>query len=178
MTASDSDLADWMRAYQTGDREAFRHLYRFLAPRLRGYLISLSLNRTLAEDLLQETFLQMHRSRHTYRSSLPVVPWAFAIARNCFRMERRSFFRKRQPETDLIALDELPLGETFASEHRLDLREALGTLREDWRESLLLHEVWGLRFKEIGSMLGIAEGAARLRAHRALAELRKKLHPL
>ena len=173
MTPTDRKLTEWMSAYQRGDREAFRQLYRHLAPRLRGYLISLSLNVSLAEDLLQETFLQIHRSRHTYRAPLPVVPWAFAIARNGYRMERRSFFRKRRPELELAALEELPLDRIVSHERVLELRNAVAGLRQDWREALLLHHVWGLRFKEIGGMLGIAEGAARLRAYRGLEELRK-----
>ena len=71
-----------MTAYQAGSMPAFEHLYARLAPPLLSYLTSLSRDRTRAQDLLQEAFLQIHRSRHAYRPDLPVRPWVFTIARN------------------------------------------------------------------------------------------------
>ena len=174
-TPAEGDLVEWMRAYQGGDRDAFRRIYDHLAPRLRGYLISLTFNPTLAEDLLQETFLRMHRARRSYRPPLPVVPWAFAIARNCFRMERRAFFRKWDREDGLEGLEELPLQQLFDRVDHVALREALEALGEDSREVVLLHHLWGFAFKDVAAMLGVSEGGARLKAHRAILQLRKRL---
>jgi RNA polymerase sigma-70 factor (ECF subfamily) len=94
------DLAALMARYQAGDGEAFERLYARLAPRLRRYLRSLARDPGWAEDLLQETFLHLHRARHTYDCRRPLEPWAYAITRHVFLMSRRA--RVRRGELDWI----------------------------------------------------------------------------
>jgi len=65
-----------MVAYQRGTMEAFETIYSALASPLRGFLRVLARERTVADDLLQETFLQLHRVRHTYEPGRPVKPWS------------------------------------------------------------------------------------------------------
>lgn len=173
----DDGLVDLMVAYQDGQLEAFEKIFETLAPGLRGYLISLTRRPDRAEDLLQETFLQMHRSRQSYSPPRPVKPWAFGIARNVWLMDRRSAARRSKHERP--AYDELPdlpiepVARMFPQTS--DLGEALREVQEDRREALLLHHVWGFRYREIGAMLGITERAAKLRAFRGVQDLREKL---
>lgn len=171
------ELSDAMVAYQRGELSAFDELYRHLAPKLRGYLAALTWNRPRAEDLLQETFLQLHRARRSYMPKRPVTPWAFAIARHVYLMDRRSAVRRRKFEVG--AIDELPEIPVPAAVEGLAARgillEALGQLSDDRREAVLLHHVWGFTFGEIGAMLGIREGTAKVRAHRGLQALREQL---
>jgi RNA polymerase sigma-70 factor (ECF subfamily) len=167
------ELRQLMTAYQAGSLRAFERLYEVLAPLLLAYLGALARDRTLAQDLLQETFLQIHRSRRAYRRDLPVRPWAFAIARHVWLMDCRT--RARRP----VANQELPdmpvpaAVEGLADRDRL--RRALGALLPDRREALLLHHLWGFSFAEIGQLLGIRADAAKLRSSRGMAELRKLL---
>ncbi len=70
----DEGLLEAMVAYQRGDMEAFETLYAALRGALTGYLRALSRDRAVAEDLLQETFLQLHKVRHTYQPPRPVKP--------------------------------------------------------------------------------------------------------
>ena len=93
------ELSQLMVAYQNGQMSAFESLYARLASDLRGYLTALSWKREKAEDLLQETFLQLHRARHPDIPPRPVRPWIFAIARHCYLMDLRVFARKRSRET-------------------------------------------------------------------------------
>ena len=86
----DKELVRLMIAYQNGEMPAFETLYKRLAPRLRGYLVSLTWSRDRAEDVLQETFHQLHRARHTYIPHRPVRPWVFAIARHLHLMDLRT----------------------------------------------------------------------------------------
>ena len=58
---------------------------------------------TLADDLLQETFMQIHRSRRTYEPGRPVTPWIYAIARHVYLMKRRSAGRRIRFEERLVA---------------------------------------------------------------------------
>ncbi len=166
-----------MVAYQRGTMEAFETLYAALAPALKGYLRSLARDGGVAEDLLQETFLQIHRVRRTYEPGRPVKPWVYAIARNTFLMHRRAASRRGRHEA--VAEDELPdvpvPAEFEALGDGATLRKAIARLPESRREPLVLHHILGMSFKEVGAVLGISEGAAKVRAHRALAEVRKAL---
>ena len=58
-----ADPRDLMQRYQDGDAGAFRELYALVSPRLPGYLLKMARSRAVAEDLLQQTFLKVHRAR-------------------------------------------------------------------------------------------------------------------
>lgn len=168
------ELRQLMTAYQAGSLHAFERLYAGLAPALLGYLSTLCGDRAHAQDLLQEAFLQIHRSRRTYRSDLPVRPWVFTIARHVWLMDRRT--RARRPKLDQD-LPDLPVpAEVEGLAERDRLRRALSALLPDRREALLLHHVWGFSFAEIGQLLGIRADAAKLRSSRAMGDLRKLLN--
>ncbi len=162
-----------MTAYQAGSMPAFEALYAALAPPLLAYLTALARDRGLGQDLLQETFLQIHRSRRAYRSGLPVRPWVFTIARHVWLMDRRLRGRRPLPDRELPDLPVPAEVETLADRDRL--RRALDAVLPDRREALLLHHVWGFSFAEIGQMLGIRPDAAKLRSSRGMGDLRQML---
>ena len=70
----EQQLVELMTRYQQGDAEAFTALYQSLKGPLQRYLWTFVRNTTIAEDLTQEAFLQIHRARHTYASPRPVRP--------------------------------------------------------------------------------------------------------
>lgn len=171
---SDEQLPRLMAAYQQGDAGAFDGLYRALRPRLHQYLSMLARSRSLADDLLQETFLHLHRSRRTYSPGRPVAPWAFAIARHVYLMDVRKQSRLREKE--LVPDDHVPdVPVPPEAEHlaeRLTLQRALAQLSPDQVEAVTLHHVWGFTFQEIGAVLGILPVTAKLRAFRGMTRLR------
>jgi RNA polymerase sigma-70 factor, ECF subfamily len=172
-SADEGELRELMRAYQGGAIEAFDALHAKLAMPLYHYLTALTRDRTRAQDLLQETFLQIHRSRRAFRPDLPVRPWVFAIARHVWLMDRRA--RSRRPAA-LAELPDIPVPPEVASLADRDvLRRALDRVLPDRREALLLHHVCGLSFAEIGQLLGIRPDAAKLRSSRGMADLRARL---
>jgi len=167
-----------MQGYLDGRIEAFDALYAACAGRLRGYLLSQCRDATLADDLLQETFMQIHRSRRTYQPGRPVTPWVYAIARNVYLMKRRSAGRRVRFEEALAA-------DSRASDGS---RDALGTIAEgyavrralrevppDQRQALLMHHVEGWSFVEIAARLGIRVNAAKTRAFRGMKKMREHL---
>jgi RNA polymerase sigma-70 factor (ECF subfamily) len=166
-----------MIAYQSGRIEAFDSLYKHLQPALFQYLLYKTLNASLSEDLLQESFLQLHRSRKTYLPGKPVLPWAIAIARNVFLMEGRSRRRREKYETgESASLPDAAVTKEFDKmAERETLRRALSLLPDEQREILLMHHAWGLSFAEIAGILGILRTTAKLRAHRAIKALRRIL---
>src|SRR6476661_7666387 len=95
---AEAALCTLMQGYLDGHLEAFDGLHAAFAGRLRGYLLSLCRDPALADDLVQETFMQIHRSRRTYEPGRPVTPWVFAIARNVYLMNRRSTGRRMRFE--------------------------------------------------------------------------------
>ena len=172
-------LIELMQAYQQGSADAFEEIFAALAVPLRNYLTSLTRDRARGEDLMQETFLQMHRSRKTYMPGRPVRPWAFGIARNVFLMFRRSSARRAKYEAG--PFEELPEAPTVGVAElfpdRQELAAALEDVPDDRREAVLLHHVWGFSFREIGEMLGISERAAKLRSFRGIQGLRSTIKP-
>lgn len=181
MTTEDSRSADEglrasMRDYQAGSLDAFHVIYANLAPPLGRYLRYLARNPDRAEDLLQETFLQMHRSRATYNPAFPVTPWAFGLARYVFLMNRRAARRYdavHDPHEDVPEVAVPAEMENLASADAV--RRAVAGLAQDQSEPLVLHHVWGFAFDEIAGMLGISSAAARARSSRAMSELRRVL---
>jgi RNA polymerase sigma-70 factor (ECF subfamily) len=166
-------LEPLMTAYQAGSMDAFEALYARLAAPLLAYLTALTRDRARAQDLLQESFLQIHRSRRAYRPGLPVRPWVFTIARHVWLMDRRARGRRPAFDADLPELPVPPDVDGLADRDRV--HRALGSVLPDRREALLLHHVWGLSFAEIGQMLGIRADAAKLRSSRGMADLRRAL---
>src|SRR5258707_10308784 len=81
VTAEES-LDQAMDRYAQGDQDAFVVLYSGLGLRLRAFLIRVTGSPTVADDLVQETFLRIHRARGAFEANAAVVPWAYAIARN------------------------------------------------------------------------------------------------
>lgn len=175
--ATDAELRALMSRYQAGDLTAFDAFYSRTLPMVRGHLSALTVDRSATNDLVQEVYLQMHRSRRTYDRSRPVRPWIAGITRHVWLMHKREFLRRRLPESP--GLDEsldiavLPDPDGFAD--RDALARALAAIPADQREALVLHHVYGFTFREIAQTTGCSEGAARIRASRGAAETRRLL---
>ncbi|MCU1382304.1 MAG: polymerase sigma factor [Acidobacteria bacterium] len=176
--ATEAELCAHMKAYLDGEIDAFDALYAAFAGRLRGYLLSQCRDATLADDLLQETFMQIHRSRRTYQPGRPVTPWVYAIARHVYLMKRRSAGRRVRFEQGLAAdarsndFAHDALGSIVDGDQ---VRRALREVPADQRQALLMHHVEGWSFLEIAARLGIRVNAAKTRAFRGMRKMREHL---
>jgi RNA polymerase sigma-70 factor, ECF subfamily len=172
----DEELVAVMTAYQSGSYDAFERLYAAVSPDLGRYFRGAVRETSTAADLVQDTFVELHRARHTYTSPLPVRPWIFGIARHVLLRHRRRLGRRARWEQDgeaeAVAIDVDAAARTIELR---DLDEALDRLPRSRREPWLLHHVHGLSFQEIANRLGIGEGAAKLRSSRAMRALRTLL---
>jgi RNA polymerase sigma-70 factor (ECF subfamily) len=173
-----------MEAYVAGDPAAFRRLFRLLAPSVLAFFKRTVGDGVAAEDLLQTTFLKLHGARGSWRHGERLRPWLFTIAARA-RVDwlRRSGKRGNEEELDGDSLeDPAPAGQpgvlAMEKERAERVRRALDRLPEPQREVVHLHRFEGLGFAEIGKALGITEGAAKLRAFRAYAQLRTLLADL
>lgn len=163
-----------MSRYAAGEASAFSVLYDALAPRLHGYISKLVRDRATADDVLQQTFLQMHLARCTFVPGSQVTPWSFVIAR------RLILNRFRRAQREVLG------GETFDAEspasqpdtsletRRLAQRVArqLAALTPEQRSALELVKDEGLTLAEAAQVLGTSVGAVKLRVHRAYEALR------
>ena len=175
---SEEQLVNLMVQYQAGRADSFEELYRLVKPGLYRYLLVKTLDRQLSEELLQETFLQIHRSRRTYLPGRPVTPWIFSIARHVYLTDRRARIKKGNRDLSIENhISDFPVPSNIEASAEIEgLRDALARLSHEHRESLLLHHYWGFSFREIGATLGIRAGTAKLRAHRGLQKLREHLN--
>ena len=176
MPGQGAELRALMSRYQKGEMLAFEGLYAALAPPLARYLRSLTHDAARAEDLLQDTFLQIHRSRRSFDPRLAVEPWAYAIAWHVYLMSQRSLGRRLRLEAASAEAHEPhspPHDAPFMAQRRLN--QGLRQLTQERRDAVVLHHVWGLSFREIAERLRISDQAAKLRASRGIAALREIL---
>jgi RNA polymerase sigma-70 factor (ECF subfamily) len=102
-----AELEDLMLRYQQADAATTAVLIGQVSPVLLRFFRSQYGSRAEAEDLLQDTWLQIHKVRHTYRSGEPLLPWIYAIARHVKVDSYRRSQRIRSREQSMSPLPEL-----------------------------------------------------------------------
>jgi RNA polymerase sigma-70 factor (ECF subfamily) len=181
-----AEARELMQRYCDGEAGAFRDLYALVAPKLLGYLVKMTRQRALADDLLQQTFMKVHRARAAYVRGADPLPWIYSIAHRTFidetRRHRRAVVRVGEAED----LPEVAAGLTGESEDRRDevrgdpelLSAALDALAElpvQQREAVVLTKLDGKSVAEAAEIAGTTAGAMKVRAHRGYEALRRLL---
>lgn len=166
-----------MLAYCAGDSASFGELFARYAPILERVLRRFGPSKDQLADLVQQTFLQLHRARNDFRPDCELRPWLMTIAFNLAREQLRR--ARRRPEAELDATAESKHthqpDEQRRFELRRDLSQALQQLPSDQQEVVRLHFIEELSFEQIGERVGASAGAVRVRAHRGYTALRKLL---
>jgi RNA polymerase sigma-70 factor (ECF subfamily) len=177
-----SSLDHAMTRYAQGHSPSFGEVFNVLSPRLLAFLRRLCGSPELAHDLVQETFLRMHRARGSFVPGSAVVPWAYAIARNCFVSHARSLKSRAARGSLDIADHEVPAGLDSNAEEAVAVRQSaelvertLAQMSVTNREAFVLIRFEGQSVAEAAQILGASEGAVKLRAFRAYEILRAAL---
>jgi RNA polymerase sigma-70 factor, ECF subfamily len=165
LSPSDEEL---MVRVQAGDGAAYRTLFDRHHERVYGYLVRRVRSPELARDLFQETFLSVHRARHTWLPGRAFRPWLYGIATNAVR----DHFRRTSRRPFEVELEREPTVSHQNPVATLQLERAIGRLAEPLREAFLLGAVEGFDHNEVAAQLGINPDAARARISRARAQLR------
>lgn len=178
----EAELSRAMDRYAEGDASAFALLHRGLAPRLRAFLTRLVGDTATADDLLQETFFRMHRARGSFQVGAPVVPWAYAIARNVSLDHARASRSRRterlpsdpglEPSDHGVASGE---SAAIAQQAASIVQRVLAGLPPAQREAFILIRYEGFRVQDAAELLGTTPTAVKLRAFRAYEALRAAL---
>lgn len=162
------------------DAAAYRLFLDAISTLLRGYLRGMLAragrkDASETEDVLQETLLALHLSRHTYDPASPVTAWAHAIARYKFVDHlRRSGRHAAHLDLDDEA-DRLAAPETAASDAKLDLDRAMQVLPERTRRLIDRVKIQGTSVAEAADAAGMTETAAKVAIHRGLQTMAKFL---
>jgi len=178
-----------MRRVQRGDREAFAELVERYTPAIYNFILRTVRDETEAEDLVQNTFVQVWKSAKRYRVSAKFSTWLYTIARNLALNELRRRGRHRAESLDAPHPDfeELPLHqvedeETLNPPQQLareelfaKVEEAIRDLPENQRTALLLCREEDVSYEEIAEILGVSLSATKSIIHRARAVLRVRL---
>lgn len=182
------ELVTLMQHYVDGDAQAFEKLYTAVGPQVHRYLLRMVRDRAAADDLLQITFLKVHRARSSYIRGAKPLPWIYAIAHRTFLDHAR---RRKRARVRVAASDHVPevaadlQGREAATapeprDHALmaKITEALDKLPESQRQAVTLVKIEGKSMAEAAEIAQTTPGAMKLRAHRAYQALRKHLGPL
>lgn len=175
-----------MARYVDGDASAFRELYAVVAPKLYGYLVKMARSRAVADDLLQQTFLKVHRARSAYVRGADPIPWIYAIAHRTFIDDVRKNQRAKVSVGDTDDLPEIAADLAGDPADRKDepradpellasTLDALAGLPEQQREAVVLTKLEGKSVAEAAEIAGTSVGAMKVRAHRGYEALRKLL---
>src|SRR4051812_44051517 len=151
-------------------------LYERYARQLLGFCRSRLSSQEEAEDAVQQTFLNAHRSLRSGTVPRAEAAWMYAIAANVCRERRRSAWRRSRVE---VVSDDGLVGEQAAPEHsheQLDgVADALAELTDNQRRAILMREWQGLSYAEIAAELALTQGAVETLLFRARRSLAQKL---
>jgi RNA polymerase sigma-70 factor (ECF subfamily) len=178
-----------MQRVQSGDEEAFALLQERYTPRVFGYFCRTLRNRTEAEDLTQEVFLRLYRSRLTWRPRAKFATWIFHITANVARNALR--LRRRRPCVSLDPERGSDLGGTEVFQDRADapsrplerdelagvVRAAVAELAGRQRTALELHQFCDRTYAEVAAEMDMTPKAAKSLLYRARNQLRQVLTP-
>ena len=190
MTGADTSDADVMLRVKAGDQSAFDYLVQKYRRPLVSFMYRMARNSAAAEDLAQEVFLRVYRSRASYEASAKFTTWLYRIATNLAVNHARDT-RHERPEVS-VSLDEtsddssattlqLPDG-SLTAEQLMVLRERLQAIRskvealpEQQRLAVIMHKYQQMDYKQIAEVLKKSESATKSLLFRAYETLRDQL---
>lgn len=171
-----------MRAAQSGDAEAFASLYDAHAKRVFALCLSLTSDRAMATELLQDTFVRVWQRLGSFRGDSSFSTWLHRVAVNVMLETDRSTRRRHLRvaiDADLAGDDDADHGGSSSLQPdvalRLDIEQAVARLPAGARAVFILHDVAGFQHAEIAEQLGIAEGTCKAHLFRARRLLRGML---
>ena len=181
--------AEIMLRVKAGDQPAFDYLVQKYRRPLVSFMYRMARNPAAAEDLAQEVFLRVYRSRATYEASAKFTTWLYRIATNLAVNHARDT-RHERPEVTVsldapdeetgttfeLADDALSAEQTIARRERvLAIRRKVGALPERQRLAVIMHKYQQMDYKQIAEVLKLSESATKSLLFRAYETLRQQL---
>jgi RNA polymerase sigma-70 factor (ECF subfamily) len=177
-----TDEKDLVERCRRGEDEAWRELVDRFGQKIYSVAYHFTLKREDAEELSQEIFLKIFENLHRYDGGFPLVAWIVSLSRNlCIDRYRR---RKRENSFRFVSDDAVapllrsqddPASEALKKERAKLLFSALAEIPEDLAEILVLRDLDGLAYEEIGKALALPDGTVKSRLFRARTEVARKI---
>jgi len=181
--------ADIMLRVKAGDQSAFEYLVQKYRRPMVSFMYRMARNSAAAEDLAQEVFLRVYRSRETYEASAKFTTWLYRIATNLAVNHARDSRHERpevqvsldEPDDDTGTTLELPDASLNAEqqmvrrERMLAIRRKVEALPEQQRLAVIMHKYQQMDYKQIADVLKKSESATKSLLFRAYETLRDQL---
>ena len=166
-----------MMKVKNGDLDKLGLLYERHKKRLFGFFYNLGNNPSESEDLVQNVFVRILKYRKSYTGEGSFTAWMFRMAKNVNydyhkKIARQNISREISPEDIKAGTDDGLNDDIELTGNTILVKRALSLLPYEKREILLLSKYRELKFSEIAQILGCTEGAAKVRVHRAIKDLR------
>lgn len=172
--SSPTDI-ELMVKVRDGDVRYLADLFKRHHLRLYNFYLRMTNERHVSEDLVQEAFFRILKYRHTFRGDGEFTTWMYHLARNV----HRDHYKKWTQQPSVTQEQEEPAADEPQAQEQLEqtqerelLQQALSRLPVDRREVLILSRYQELRYDAIAEILGCSVEAVKVRAHRAMNELR------
>lgn len=176
-------LPDLIRQAQDGDESAFEQLYDRHKARVYGLCLRMVRDVSRAEDLMQDTFLQVHRKIGTFRGESQFSTWIHRLTVNVVLMalRKKSVFTTaieeamESEEGKIVPQFGIEDGRLRFTASRITLERAIGKLSPGYRLIFILHDIEGYEHNQIADMLGCSIGNSKSQLHKGRVRLRQLL---
>lgn len=165
-----------MEAVRNGDLQQASQLFDRYNKRLFNFLARMTMDRELAEDLTQNTFLRMIRYRSSYKPGHKFQSWIYMVARNVFTDHYQSSKKKKADHMDIEKVGEWVAddndGHTIDEQEKL-LHRSMQLLSDEQRELLILTRFQHMKYEEVAEMMETTVANIKVKVHRAISKLRE-----
>lgn len=172
------DEKDLIRKAKKGDTLAISKLLQQNYSFLVKYLMKVTLHPQNAEDLAQETMMKCIEKIQLYNGESKFSSFLITIATNLFIDQQRRKKREKNWLEQEQALRKMKWNVANMNEEWTDVIDVLAQMKEEIRIPIVLKHYYGYSYKEIGKMMGIAEGTVKSRVSKGLKRIRKELAEL
>ena len=165
-----------MLRVKAGDLDKMSLLFERYHRKLFGFLFHMTYQREVSEDMVQQVFYKMLKYSHTFTGQGEFVHWMYSIARNVLKdqfKKNKGFQYQDANAMEYELADSTSLEDQLESKQaKAELLRAMGRLSEEQREILTLSRFQELKYTEIAGIMNITPGAAKVRVHRAIQDLK------
>ncbi|MBQ9625354.1 MAG: RNA polymerase sigma factor [Clostridia bacterium] len=162
-------LDKWLEEISKGDQSALESLYNETRDALYAYSLSITHNKVLAEDALQDTYIAVFEKADTYQKRNKPLAWLFTIAKNV----SLSKLRKNKEHINIDDLSEILGAKEGNIEDRLFLSYLFKHVSQDERDICILHSVAGFKHREIARFMEMPLGTVLAKYRRTMKKLKE-----
>lgn len=169
-----NEFTELLRAANHGDSGAYAKFLTGITPLLRR-MIAQRIPTADVEDVVQEVLISVHKARHTYDGTRPIMPWLASITH--FRMTdylRKHYATMRHQMTDIAEVQDILADVTEGASASESIEELLKDVPEKQKRILTMMHVEGFTARQVGQKLNMNESAVKVAAHRAMKKIRDK----